>query len=175
MRKASKLAAGLGAGDKNSKRLDIKHGGGAIAGVSSGLPLYVELGLSAAQSTSNNVEAAVLWTLEVSDLNNWHDAVTNTDRVTPGVDGLYSVHFFGQWSANSTGARLLKIYKNGTGGTLLSAQAGGSPTADTTAANNASALVRLGPTDYLTAGVKQDAGALTLSTTARFVVVQITA
>ena len=75
--------------------------------------------LTTAKSVANSTVATAGLTTpdyaytEVSDLNAWHDPVTNPDRITPTLAGRYRVTVSGGWGSNGTGLRYYAIGVNG--------------------------------------------------------------
>lgn len=68
----------------------------------------------AGQSIANNdfPFAVIGWTGEEYDPVGMHDNVTNNDRLTVAVPGVYHVDLRIQWAANATGIRMCRVVKN---------------------------------------------------------------
>jgi len=68
------------------------------------------------QTITNNTYTALTWDTEDFDTDGFHSTSSNTSRITiPSGKGGYYL-FTGQvgWDDNTTGVRILKLYKNGT-------------------------------------------------------------
>ena len=68
------------------------------------------------QTITNNTYTALTWDTEDFDTDGFHSTSSNTSRITiPSGKGGYYL-FTGQvgWDDNTTGTRILKLYKNGT-------------------------------------------------------------
>ena len=81
-------------------------------------PTYVGCALNistSGQSIATNTGTSILFDTEVIDTDGFHSNVTNTDRITipAGKAGKYLVTAAITMSANSTGARVVNIAKNG--------------------------------------------------------------
>lgn len=69
------------------------------------------------QTLTNGVSDLVAFNAEDSDLQGWHDPVTNNTRVTVGVTGLYQMSFNGEYTAaGGTGEYwdTVEFYRSGT-------------------------------------------------------------
>lgn len=71
---------------------------------------------SAAQSLTTSVEAAIALNSERWDNAAIHDTVTNNSRMTvpTGWAGVWTIEAWGEWAANVTGRRYLRLKVNGT-------------------------------------------------------------
>jgi len=108
---------------------------------------------SAVTATDYTIGAASFLYTEVSDTLGWHSAVSNTDRITPNVAGLYRVTNNNNFGAGTTGYRRAVINVNGS---LISASA---TLALYAPGVSATAVVSLnGTTDYITCTTYQDQG-----------------
>lgn len=67
---------------------------------------------SVTQSIANTAATAATFDSELFDTNNYHSTTTNTDRITIPTTGYYAVRAQVGWDANSTGQRVVNIYKN---------------------------------------------------------------
>jgi len=67
------------------------------------------------QTHSNGADLTVLFSDEFFDTDSFHSTVTNTSRLTipSGKNGKYFVSCIVGWSADSAGARVIQILKNG--------------------------------------------------------------
>lgn len=67
------------------------------------------------QTISNNTITAITWSVETYDTNAFHSTSTNTQRITipSGKAGYYMVGGQFGLDTNTTGNRILSIYKNG--------------------------------------------------------------
>ncbi len=67
------------------------------------------------QSLPNATYTAITYDAESYDTDAFHSTSTNTSRITipSGKSGYYSVFFIGCFAANGSGARVIKIQKNG--------------------------------------------------------------
>jgi hypothetical protein len=109
---------------------------------------------STTNSTTETLGSAGFAYTEITDTLNWHNAVTNPDRITPTIAGLYRVTPTIQWTASGAGtSRRLSFSKTGT---LYFEQRVGTGTGVN---NNASVVLSLnGSTDYITVTCFQDTG-----------------
>jgi len=109
---------------------------------------------STATSTTETLGSAGFAYTEITDTLNWHNAVTNPDRITPTIAGLYRVTPTIQWTASGSGtSRRLSFSKTGT---LYFEQRVGTGTGVN---NNASVVLSMnGSTDYITVTCFQDTG-----------------
>lgn len=69
---------------------------------------------SAGQSVANNANTALSFDATVWDSYGGHSNTTNNTRYTAQVAGTYGVLCHAAWPQNSTGARQLEPFKNGT-------------------------------------------------------------
>jgi len=83
--------------------------GSTFAGVSVG-------NTSGNQTIANTTWTAINWATERYDTDAYHSTSTNTSRITipSGKAGKYLVNAFLVWDPNTTNARYIGIYKNGT-------------------------------------------------------------
>jgi hypothetical protein len=140
-------------------------GGAAAAGwypISGAAMFYGTASRSAASGTTYSIGAASYLYTEIIDPLNWHSAVTNTERITPTVAGVYRVTLQGQPTGNVTGNRQLNCAKNGTPfvrNTL--------PGASNTELSVSGIAVMNGSSDYFVFSALQDSGSsLTFATQA---------
>lgn len=120
---------------------------------------------TASRSTTTGVDYFVgatgyLYT-EFIDPLGWHSAVTNTDRVTPTVAGVYRATNVMQPASNTSGTRNIQVRKNGNviGGVGSVASAGYTPELTTTVVTSMN-----GSSDYFTFYTAQSSGStLTVS------------
>jgi hypothetical protein len=70
---------------------------------------------SGSQSTSNATFTAITFDSEDYDTSSFHSTSSNTSRVTipTGLGGYYQINSGARWSDNTTGVRVVAIYKNG--------------------------------------------------------------
>jgi hypothetical protein len=91
---------------------------------------------------------------ELADTLGWHSAVTNPDRITPNVEGMYLVTATSQTAANVTGNRRIVIQR----GVSYYAESTFTSAA-TQSTNSASATMYLnGTTDYVRGATQQSSG-----------------
>lgn len=116
-------------------------------------------GRSTTNNTVQNVGAASYDYTELTDTLAWHSAVTNPDRITPTVAGLYQITATCGWATNATGNRRLQLQK--TGNVLGESRV----SASTSTTNSLTFVVVMnGSTDYVLINTFQDSGgALTSS------------
>jgi hypothetical protein len=142
-------------------------GGASAAGwypISGAAMFYGTATRSATTAVDYSVGAAGLLYTEYIDPLGWHSAVTNTDRITPNVAGVYRITSSASFTNNSTNSRRTEIRVNGS--TIA--------TAFTTATfgNNVQASVVTqmnGSSDYFIVNDYQDSGS-SLTLTARVAV-----
>jgi hypothetical protein len=127
-------------------------GGSTYAGVSVG-------NTSGSLSVTNTTWTAVPWTAEDFDTDSFHDNVTNNSRVTipAGKAGKYLVSAFGTFDSNTTNARYMSIYKNGTAVKMFAYKA-----ADIFPTIQADLVMNLAVNDYVQIYVYQDSGSTRL-------------
>lgn len=85
-------------------------------------PTGVKLTFSGVQTVPSVTEQSVAWNLEEFDSENFHDTVTNTDRITVAKSGLYLFGYcIGINATINTGRFLGSVRKNGTAttGTMI--------------------------------------------------------
>ena len=114
--------------------------------------------ITSTQSISNATATAVTFNSEVFDTDGFHDNSTNNSRITipTGKAGKYLLTAQISFAANATGARIIKIYKNGSIlmlGNVLSA----APATDFTVINNTT-LVNASVADYFEVFAEQSSG-----------------
>ena len=114
--------------------------------------------ITSGQSISNATATAVTFNSEVFDTDGFHDNSTNNSRITipSGKAGKYLLTAQVSFAANATGARIIKIYKNGSLlmlGNVLSA----APSTDFTVINNTT-LVDAAVGDYFEVFAEQSSG-----------------
>jgi hypothetical protein len=81
------------------------------AELNAGLPTCVLTNTSV--SLINGTQQQVPFTVEMTDLNNWHSTTTNTERITPNIAGTYLVTAQINDVSGSVTRALIEIYKNG--------------------------------------------------------------
>lgn len=74
---------------------------------------------SVTQSLNNNTYTLIGFNAESSDVPGWHSTVTNDNRVTPTVAGLYLVVAGASFAHDTTGSREIVIVRNGLGGDFV--------------------------------------------------------
>lgn len=131
---------------------------GFVTGFSDGnFPAYVcSLSGGANQSLASSNTTNVLWPVEISDLNQMHSTVTNTNLVTVPATGWYMVSCVLSFASNSTGFRRLRILKNGVivpGGQVETAAVSGAQTAV-----SASVVVQMAVGDTFSIQATQNSG-----------------
>lgn len=107
-------------------------------------------------SIANNTYTAINWATEDFDTDNYHSTSANTSRITipTGKAGKYQITAFLIWDPNTTGQRLISIYKNGTMWKYVDIAANAQyPT------NQITTLMSLAEGDYIQVYVWQDSGA----------------
>jgi hypothetical protein len=74
----------------------------------------------AAQTFTTATYTALTWNLETTDTDAFHSTATNTSRFTipSGKDGKYQITARIAWTGNSTGRRIMDLYKNGSSSTF---------------------------------------------------------
>lgn len=122
---------------------------------------YCRIGLSTEHVITNSTPFTVPWSLEYYDENNMHDLTTNPERITITSTGNYVIDNFINWERNSTGSRVLRLYKNGT--ELIKEAIKEFPDVpnfpvESTIVQMDSTLVSLNNGDYLTLEVQQGSG-----------------
>lgn len=76
-------------------------------------PPMCDLYQAAAQSIPNGALTALVWDTEVYDNDSAHSTVTNSSRITIQTPGWYHVSAAYSMDLNTTGYRLVCLYKNG--------------------------------------------------------------
>jgi hypothetical protein len=71
---------------------------------------------NATQSIPNTTETTIVFQAEQYDTHGMHDTVTNNDRLTCIVPGLYQASASIAFAANATGQRFIQIYQWDSGG-----------------------------------------------------------
>jgi hypothetical protein len=122
-------------------------------------PTYVGCALNistSTQSIATNTGTSILFDTEVIDTDGFHSNVTNTDRITipAGKAGKYLVTAAITMAANSTGARVVNIAKNGTTAYGMTFPA----TATGASFGTITFIVDLAVSDYITASMFHTAG-----------------
>lgn len=120
-------------------------------------PPYCYLTRTAAQGTTSGVTATVLWDSEVEDVDGMHDNVTNPERMTCKVAGLYHVVVNLLFVTNVTGERWIELRNQA--GTLI----GHAGTGAATLAGGSTIMVidkevRMKVNDYLYVQAHQNSG-----------------
>jgi hypothetical protein len=139
-------------------------GGATTAGwypISGAAMFFATATRTAANAVNYSVGASGFTYSEIIDPLAWHSAVTNTDRITPNIAGVYRVTGNVSFANNATNVRRTEVLLNGT--TI------GTGATSSTYGNNvqASVVVQLnGTTDYFTVTGYQDSGS-SLTATAR--------
>jgi hypothetical protein len=123
-------------------------GGSTFAGVSVG-------NTSGNQNIANTTWTAINWATERYDTDGYHSTSTNTSRITipSGKAGKYLVNAFLVWDPNTTNARYIAIYKNGTNMNSFSWRAN-----DAYFTAQANVVLDLAVGDYIQVYVYQDSG-----------------
>ena len=140
--------------------------GGAVAAGWYAMPGNGLFAATATKSSTNNVAESIgasgFAYTEITDTVGWHNAVTNPDRITPTIAGVYRVTASLYFAANVTGNRRLQILKNGS--TVLESRTTG---AVSSGANLSHIVSMNGSSDYITLTSFQDSGgALTVTVAA---------
>jgi hypothetical protein len=110
---------------------------------------------SAATGTVYSVGASGFTYTEYIDPYGWHSAVTNTERVTPTIAGLYRITVNVQHAANASGSRRVQIFKNTT---QVTGQTGSAVSPGSAATSSTAVIAMNGSTDYFYATTFQDSG-----------------
>jgi len=115
----------------------------------------VSLDNTTTQTVTSPNYTAITWSTELFDTDGFHSTVTNTSRITipSGKGGYYQVNGSIRWDDNTTGSRLITIYKNGT---LFQISAKPGSSIDPTM--NIQTIMYLVPTDYIEIFVYQNSG-----------------
>jgi hypothetical protein len=136
----------------------LKVNSGATApewGAASSAPTFVGCRVSDSTnpSISNGVYTLITWNTETFDTDAFHSTVSNTGRITipSGKGGYYKVTGTINWALNTTGSRIIVIYKNG-------AAAHYSYTAAGVVSNVIATTMSLVATDYLEIYAYQGSG-----------------
>lgn len=120
-------------------------------------PLAVRVYKTAAQSIPNATFTVLNFPAESFDDADFHDNVTNNDRITIPVSGVYIGACFIDWASSSAGQRITRIVLNGAS-TLF--QTNESSNATVTAPEHTGTwMARLNAGDYLTCSGYQNSGA----------------
>jgi hypothetical protein len=91
---------------------------------------------------------------EISDVLGWHQPVTNPERLTPSIEGIYRVSAYLSLGGSGAGGQNKSVLKNGS--TIL---VFGGLNSNYGATNNITQMVSMnGSTDYLTFTALQDSG-----------------
>ena len=107
-----------------------------------------------ATGTTYSVGASGFSYTEITDLLAWHQPVTNPERITPNIEGIYRVSAYLGLSGSGAGGQNKQVQKNG-----LQIYAFGGINSNYGAMNNVSQLVSMnGSTDYITVTGNQDSG-----------------
>jgi hypothetical protein len=126
---------------------------------SSGTPALVGVSaydsVSAGQNISNTTYTALTYDSENYDTDAFHSTATNTSRLTipAGKGGKYSVTAFVNWDNNSTGRRIVALYKNGANTKTL-----GNETSSGYLGQLGAYTIELAAADYIEIFVYQDSG-----------------
>lgn len=86
---------------------------GAVTPAMMGTIPSVRANINAAQTIPNSIATNVAFDLETFDTANMHDNVTNPDRLTAPISGLYLVNGHVHWDSNNAGIRTTLIRVNG--------------------------------------------------------------
>ena len=107
------------------------------------------------QTVTSPGYTAITWSTELFDTDGYHSTSSNTSRITipSGKGGYYQVNGSIRWDDNTTGSRLIVIYKNGT---LFQISASIGFSIDPT--QNIQAIMYLVATDYVEIYVYQNSG-----------------
>lgn len=76
-------------------------------------PPSVQVTKSVAQSLTNDTSTTITYNTENWDTHNQHDNVTNNERLTCVLAGIYEIDIISAWDSNATGRRSTFIFKNG--------------------------------------------------------------
>jgi hypothetical protein len=123
-------------------------GGSTYAGVSVG-------NTSGSVSIANGTYTAVNWATEDFDTDGYHSTSSNTSRITipTGKAGKYQVGGFLLWDPNTSGMRVISIYKNGTEWKYTSM-----PSSNQYPITEITTVMNLAVADYIQVYVWQDSG-----------------
>ena len=116
-------------------------------------------GCSLSNTTTQTVTSpnytAITWDTENFDTDGFHSTVSNTSRITipTGKGGYYQVNASVRWDDNTSGSRLITIYKNGTIFHLTA-----SPGFSIDPTMNIQTIMYLVATDYVEVYVYQNSG-----------------
>jgi len=126
---------------------------------SSGTPALVGVSAydsnGAGQNISNTTYTALTYDSENYDTDAFHSTATNTSRLTipAGKGGKYSVTAFVNWDNNSTGRRIVALYKNGSNTKTLANE-----TSSGYLGQLGAYTIELAAADYIEIFVYQDSG-----------------
>jgi hypothetical protein len=122
-------------------------GGSAFSGAS--------VGSSTDQTISSATYTALTWDTETFDVGGYHDNATNNSRITipSGKAGYYGIYAWCQVDGNTSAARTIVIYKNGS-----SAQSSAIPASATFPTMQISGVLNLAVGDYIEIFVYQPSG-----------------
>lgn len=153
---AANTPARLGIGSTDQV---LKVSGGIPAWGAAPSPSFVGCSLtnsSANQSIANSTWTAITFNSEFFDSDGFHDNSTNTARITipSGKGGKYLITAALWFADNSSGFRMMQIYKNGSQYFLISNENGFSGDCGT----NASLLINLVAGDYIELWTLQTSG-----------------
>lgn len=112
-----------------------------------------------AQTIANSTVTVVAFTSEEWDSDGFHDNATNNSRMTvpAGHSGKYTVSATVVFTANATGRRVVRLFKNGT--TIVGrTDSNAVSVAGVITTLNVTAEVSMSPTDYIEVQVFQDSG-----------------
>jgi hypothetical protein len=113
------------------------------------------VGSSTDQTISSATYTALTWNTETFDVGGYHDNATNNSRITipSGKAGYYGIYAWCQVDANTSGARTIVIYKNGS-----AAQSLAIPASATYPTMQISGVLNLAVSDYIEIFVYQPSG-----------------
>ena len=117
----------------------------------------VRLEKSSSQAVANTTYTSITYDVETFDTDGFHSTVSNTSRITipTGLGGYYLVAFQMTWTANGSGFRLARIYRNNTTAVYLTSITGSSVIANSIVGTT---TLNLSAGDYIELQGYQDTG-----------------
>jgi len=119
-------------------------------------PPRVKVYRSAVYGIDHDTLTMVAWNAEEYDTDTMHSTSTNTTRLVATTAGRYEFSCRIVFNNNSTGLRRLRIWKNGSAGTLIDADVDAAPSAGSFSRLFCSSWVTLAAGDYIEAEVYQN-------------------
>ena len=116
----------------------------------------VQARMTGAQTISDITEELVALNAEDHDTNNLHDTVTNNDRLTCVIPGIYSIYAFALWQASAVGRRVIRVKINAT--TYISQSIIQAVTTGDRTGHGVEVKWHLNRGDYVSMYVEQDSG-----------------